>query len=365
MAEEQQDDSQKTEEPTQKRLDEAREKGQIAKSQETNHWFIILAFATTIGLLSPLMARGLGKTLLPFIESPHLIPMDGDHLKQVFGQLMTGLGWALALPATVVVFAALAAGFLQSGFIFSVEPITPKLEKISLLKGIKRLFSSRSLAEVIKGFLKLAIVAAAIGLLLWPEREAFVQMVSLDATAFLYALKDLAFRVLVVVLAVMSVIAGLDYLYQKSQHHKQLRMSKQELKDEFKQTEGDPMVKSRLRQIRMERARQRMMAAVPEADVVVTNPTHFAVALKYDQETMPAPRLIAKGADQIAFKLRELAKEHEVPIVENPPLARSLFDSVELDQEIRPEHYKAVAEVISYVMRINGKLRSQRQHQDN
>ncbi|MHA1114018.1 MAG: EscU/YscU/HrcU family type III secretion system export apparatus switch protein, partial [Alphaproteobacteria bacterium] len=157
-------------------------------------------------------------------------------------------------------------------------------------------------------------------------------------------------------LAVVSVIAALDYLYQRYEFTKSMRMSRQDLKDELKQTEGDPHVKARLRQIRMERARRRMMAAVPDADVVITNPTHFAVALVYDTETMAAPRLTAKGADRIALRIREVAEDNEVPIVENPPLARALYAGVDLDAEVPPEHYKAVAEVIGYIMRLRGEL---------
>jgi flagellar biosynthetic protein FlhB len=168
--------------------------------------------------------------------------------------------------------------------------------------------------------------------------------------------------VLIAVLAVMSVIAGLDFLFQKNQHNKQLRMSRQEVKDEFKQTEGDPMVKARLRQIRVERARQRMMAAVPEADVVIANPTHFAVALSYELGSSGAPMVIAKGVDSLALRIRERAEECDVPVVENPPLARALCEGVELGQEIPQEHYKAVAEIIGYVMRLKGRMPARRPH---
>ena len=169
-----------------------------------------------------------------------------------------------------------------------------------------------------------------------------------------------ALRVVIGVLAVMSVIAGADYLFQRYKHNQKLRMSRQEIKDEMRQSEGDPMVKARLRQLRQERARQRMMAAVPGADVVVTNPTHFAVALRYEGEVMSAPVVVAKGVDFIAQKIREVAKENDVPIVENRPLARALYDTVDIDQEVPPDHYKAVAEVIGYVMRLRGKLPSRR-----
>jgi flagellar biosynthetic protein FlhB len=194
-------------------------------------------------------------------------------------------------------------------------------------------------------------VAAA---LFWPVFGEAELYISLDAVALMDLLRDLSGRMLVGVLAVVSVIAALDYLYQRFEFTKSMRMSRQELKDELKQTEGDPHVKARLRQIRMERARRRMMAAVPDADVVITNPTHFAVALVYDMETMAAPRLVAKGTDRIALRIREVAEEHDVPVVENPPLARALHAGVELDAEVSPEHYKAVAEVIGYVMRLRG-----------
>jgi flagellar biosynthetic protein FlhB len=157
--------------------------------------------------------------------------------------------------------------------------------------------------------------------------------------------------------AVMTVVAALDYAFQRRSFIKQMRMTKQEVRDEHKQAEGDPQIKARIRRLRMERAQKRMMAAVPEADVVITNPTHFAVALAYEMETMSAPRLVAKGADVLAQRIREIAEENQVPLVENPPLARALYASVELDQEIPPEHYQAVAQVIGYVMRLKGELR--------
>jgi len=210
--------------------------------------------------------------------------------------------------------------------------------------------------EFVKGILKIAIVAAVIVLLLWPEREVIFLVTSMDAAQFMGALQGLAIRVLVGVLAIMTVIAAIDFLYQKQQHTKELRMSKQDLKDEFKQSEGDPMIKARLRQIRTERARRRMMSAVPEADVVVTNPTHYAVALKYRHEAMDAPILVAKGADQVAFRIREVAKDHDISVVDESPSASALCDNVDLDQAIPAEHYKAVAEIIGYVMRLKGKL---------
>lgn len=356
MAEDNQDDSQKTEEPTEKRLREAREKGQVAKSQEVSHWFAILGLTMIVGFLLPGVAGSLSESLRPFLEKPHDIALGKGGVTPVLTELALDVALALLLPMLLLVAGALFSGFAQTGFNVSAQPLVPKLEKISLIAGAKRLFSARSLMEFAKGILKLSIVAAAIGLVLWPAVDAIPASITFDMMQFLALIETLGFRVLIAALSVMTVIAALDYSFQRMQHMKKLRMSKQDLKDEYKQTEGDPMVKARLRQIRTERARQRMMSAVPEADVVVTNPTHFAVALKYQHGVDPAPRVTAKGADHIAQKIRELAREHEVPLVENPPLARALYASVEVEQEVPPEHYQTVAEIIGYVMRLKGRM---------
>ncbi len=360
MAENQQDDSQKTEEPTHRRLEQAREKGQVARSQEVTHWFMILAFALLVGIFAESMTGGLARSLTRFIEQPHAIRLDQGQVDELLLETLGDIATVMWLPFLVTVLAAFFSGFVQHGLVFSTEPITPKLEKLSPIKGLKRLFSTRSLFDFVKGILKISIVGVVVVLLLWPEFAMIPTVGTIGVLEFLGVLQTLAVRVLVGVLAVMTIIAVLDFLYQKQQHIKQLRMSKQEIKDEFKQTEGDPMIKARLRQIRIERARRRMMAAVPEADVVVTNPTHYAVALKYESSEMEAPVLIAKGADEVALRIREVAKEHEIPIVENPPLSRALFEGVDLDQAIPPEHYKAVAEVIGYVMQFKRKMLGRR-----
>ena len=356
MAEDHQDDSQKTEEPTSRRLEQAREKGQVARSQEINHWFMILAIAIVFGIFGESLVDGIAKSLIPFIERPHDIRLDGGQVRAVLASVGWRLGLAVLIPVAIMVLLALLSGLSQNGLLISFESIKPKLEKLSVRKGLKRLFSTRSAVDFLKGVAKISIVAAVVLILLWPEWRVLPNLVSFETRELLELLQTLAIRVLIGVLSVMTLIAALDFLYQKHQHTKQLRMSRQELKEEFKQTEGDPMIKARLRQIRMERARKRMMAAVPEADVVVTNPTHFAVALKYDEALSQAPVLVAKGADSMAQRIREIAAEHKVPIVRNPPLTRALYDGVDLDQEIPAEHYKAVAEIIGYVMRLKGKL---------
>ncbi len=350
------DDSLKTEEPTQKRLAEAREKGQVAKSQEVGHWFMILAFAVIIGLLAPQVAAGLSESLEGLIARAHAFPVDRGGLGGLLGALILEVFLVLALPLGVVVIAAVLSGFLQVGLIFTLEPLKPKLSKISLVAGAQRLFSSRAIVEFLKGIGKLAIVGALAFLMVWPQRDMIPLVPTLPMLDFLDLLGGLALRVVLAVLAVMTVLAILDLTYQRFQHSKQLRMTKQEVRDVHKQAEGDPMIKARLRQIRAERARRRMLAAVPEADVVVTNPTHYAVALRYDPAAMNAPKVTAKGVDKVAQRIRAAAEEHAVPLMEDPPLARALFDSVELDCEVPPEHYKAVAEVIGYVMRLKGRM---------
>lgn len=361
MADDQQnDESQKTEEPTPKRLRDAHEKGQVARSQEISHWFMVLAFTAIVGLLAQNLASGIGRIMLPFIAQPHAFAFGRREVGEMLRDTLGELAFALMIPVAIALAAAFLSGFLQTGGILSLEPIKPKLSKISVISGFKRLFSTRALTEFVKGLCKIAVVGLAVGVVLYPERDLIPAIPTMDMAGFLDTVQGLGLRVLITVLAVMTVIAALDYLYQKQKHIKELRMSRQEVKDEFKQTEGDPMIKARLRQIRGERARRRMMAAVPEADVVVTNPTHFAVALKYSPEEMTAPRLVAKGIDSLAQRIRELAEELDIPVVENPPLARALHAVVELDHEVPPEHYKTVAEIIGYVWRLKGRKMPER-----
>lgn len=350
MAEEN-DDSQKTEEPSQKRLDEAREKGQFAVSREVNHLFILLGGTILITMLMPSALTKIGNALVPFLDHPDAIA-DGGRIGETISSAVTGIAGALALPLAVLAALALLGGFIQHGVSFSVEPLIPKLEKLSPGAGFKRLFSSQSLAEFVKGLMKLAIVGAVVSFVLRPEFTKLEQLPAFDAMSLLHHLGSLGGRLMTATLSVVAALAALDMLYQRFRHMQGLRMSRQELKDELKQTDGDPTIKARLRQLRMERARKRMMAKVPEATVVVTNPTHYAVALKYVREQMEAPVVVAKGMDFVALRIREIAQDNDVPIVENPPLARALYAACDVDRAIKPEHYKAVAEVIGYVLRL-------------
>ncbi len=352
------DQSEKTEEPTSKKLEKAREQGQVPKSQEVSHWFMMLALALIVGLFMQQMFADVGATLVSFLANAESFVMDTEQLRETAYETVIELAVALSVPLVIIFVAGIISGVIQNGILFTPHMLLPKLSNIGFKKGFQKMFSTTSLMEFVKGALKVVVVGAVVGILIWPDKDRIVSIVSMDTLEFLLLLQFEAFKVVAAVLAVMTVIMLIDVVYQRYHFMKQQRMTKQEVKDEHKQTEGDPTAKGRLRQIRMERAKKRMMAAVPNADVVVTNPTHFAVALEYNQEVMEAPRLTAKGMDSLALKIREIAKEHNVPIVENPPLARALYAGVEVEQEIPPEHYKAVAEVISYVLRLKGKLRS-------
>lgn len=345
------DSSQKTEDPTGRKLQEARDQGQVPKSQEVNNVLMILALTLSVVVFGGAMARDIVNMSLPFIETPDLVPTDIGHLTTMGWKLLGMILMAGAAPLVIALLAAFGAGYLQFGLILSGESLMPSLEKISPLAGIKRIFSMRSLSDFLKGLLKIVLVGAIVYVVVTPSVGDLHKLIGMEAVQLLGVIADLLRRMLFTVFAAMVVIALADVLYQRYEHIKGLRMSRQEIKDEMRESEGDPLVKGRLRQLRMERARKRMMAEVPKADVVVTNPTHYAVALKYDAQ-MASPKVVAKGVDKVAQKIREIAAENDVPVVENPPLARGLYAAVDIDQEITPEFYKAVAEVIGYVFRL-------------
>ncbi len=351
MAEDE-DQSQKTEQPTQRKLDEARKKGQVANSRELNNALMISAATAFIAFLSPTVTNDFTEILMPFIASPHGFVISAENLRHAAAELLSSAGIVLILPALLFLAAALGGSLLQNGIVVSAEPLKPKLEKLSPISGVKRIFSLKSTVEFIKGLFKITLIGAAAVVLLWPDAPAVIQTVDIELIGVMAILKTLSLKLFAGVAALIVVIALLDILYQRFEHQKQLRMSRKDLQDEYKQTEGDPHVKARLKGLRAERARRRMMADVPKATVVVTNPTHYAVALHYDADRMAAPRAVAKGMDLVARTIREVAEAHDVPVVENPPLARALHAAIDVGDEIPAEHYQAVAEVIGYVMRL-------------
>jgi flagellar biosynthetic protein FlhB len=348
---EQRDDTDRSEDPTQRRLDEALKRGDVAKSQEVNTWFVIAGATLILMVFSGAMGTGLATTLRGLIIHSGSIRADGSALLELSRRLGFEVLVSLAVPFVLLALAALAGNMIQHRLVWSGESLKPKLSKISPLAGLKRLFSKQALANFIKGVAKLAVIGAVMAALLWPERFRLDSLAGTDPEAVLPLVRSLALKILGAVVAILAIMAAGDYLFQYRVWFERQKMSLRELKDEYKETEGDPQIKSKIRQLRQSRARNRMMAAVPEASVVITNPTHYAVALKYERG-MNAPICLAKGVDLIARRIRDIATEHDVPIVENPPLARALYGTVDVDQEIPPEHYKAVAEVIGYVMRL-------------
>ena len=266
------------------------------------------------------------------------------------------VGWILIPLMGLLVILAIASSVVQTGLIWATEKIKPDPSKISLIKGAKNKFSLRAIVEFLKGIAKIGLVSVVAVGLVTPFLGDIALIPTFELVQTLDRMYIIAIWLMVGTVLVMTVIAALDFLYQKYAHLKQMRMTKQDVKDEQKQAEGDPLIRARIRKLRMERAQQRMMAAVPEADVVITNPTHYAIALEYKMDDMPAPKVVAKGVDFLALRIREAAEENDVPVVENPPLARALYATVEVDEEVPEEHYKAVAEIIGYVMRLRGDL---------
>lgn len=351
------DDASKTEEPTGKRLEKAREEGNVPISQEIKSLLMLVGGLTAVGMFAPQVAGDIRDTLVPFIARPHDMPTDFQSLRLLVSGTLLDVGLALLFPISILVGLAVLSVYLQVGFVYSPKRIKPSLNKLNIIKGLQQFFSPKRLVELLKSLAKLGLIGAALWVVVWPRLDWLLQLPGMETAAMLLKTRTLILILVATVIGVMLAVSLADMLWVRYQNHKKLKMTKQEVKDEHKQSEGDPQVKSRIRAIRMERVRKRMMAAVPTADVVITNPTHFAVALAYNMDEMAAPKVVAKGADLIAKKIREIAEENKVPLVENPPLARALYAAVEVDQFIPPEHYKPVAEVISYVMKLKKKTR--------
>lgn len=349
------DDSQKTEEPTERKLSQAREKGQVSSSQEIKSWAILMGGAGAMGLTFPWMMDGLAGFIVGFIENANSIVIERGTMAGILKNSLFEMGYYLAPTFAILVVMAFLSNVVQVGFLIALKKIKPELKKISVIAGVKRMFSLRSGIEFLKGIFKLSVLGSVVFYMAVPWFDDVMVMPDMEIGLILTRLFAISMSIMAGAIMVMTAVAVIDYTYQKFDFMKSMRMSHKDLKDEYKDTEGDPMIKARIRKLRMERAQQRMMSSVPDADVVITNPTHYSVALQYKMDDMSAPRLLAKGVDSLAFRIREVAKENDIPIVENAPLARALYASVELDEEIPMEHYQAVAEVIGYIMKLKGK----------
>jgi flagellar biosynthesis protein FlhB len=350
------DDAERTEDPSQKRLDEAVKEGDVAKSQEVNAWFVTAASALVLMSFSASSAAQLRELFRNLIANAWQVPSDAFALADLFQRIGIRVIAAVALPILLLALAAICGNIVQHRLVWSLDVVMPKLTRISPAAGMRRLWSSQAIANLVKGLIKLAVVGSVFVALMWPERHRFEALVMVDPELLLGLVRTLALKLFGAVVAILAVMAAADYLFQYRQWFERHKMSRRELREELKQSDGDPKIKARIRQLRAGRAKKRMIAAVPKATVVITNPTHFAVALQYERG-MNAPLCVAKGIDSLALKIREVAIDHGVAIVENPPLARTLHAAVEIDSEIPAEHYKAVAEVIGYVMRLSGARR--------
>jgi flagellar biosynthetic protein FlhB len=352
------DTADKTEDPTQKRLDEAHDRGDVAKSQEVNTWFMIAGATLVLSSFSGSIG-GIEAPLRNLIANSWMLHTDGPSLLALTQKLEYMLIAALGVPFLMLVIAAIAGNLLQHRLVWSGESLKPNLSKISPASGAKRIFGKQAAANFGKGLFKLVALGTVMLAILWPERLRLQAMMQFDPMTILGVIVTLTLRLLGAVVAMLAVVAIADYFFQYRQWYERQKMSLQEMKQEFKQAEGDPHVKGRIRQLRHARMKKRMMTAVPKASVIITNPTHYAVALSYERG-MSAPVCVAKGVDLIALKIREIAKAHDIPIVENVPLARALHAAVEIDDEIPVEHYHAVAEVIGYVMGLKRGLSGRR-----
>ena len=343
------DSSDKTEDPTQKRLDDAHEKGDVAKSQEVNTWFVIAGATLVLSSFSGSIGSGILMPLRNLVANSWMIQADGAGLLALGQSLGIALLAALGVPFLMLALAAIAGNMIQHRLVWSAESLKPKFSKVSPGAGFKRVFGKQAAANFLKGLFKVIALAIVMVVVLYPERHRLDAMVRFDPAVIMGVTTGLTLKLLAAVVAMLAVVAIGDYLFQYRTWFERQKMSLQEMKEEFKQSEGDPHIKGKIRQLRQQRMKKRMMAAVPKASVIITNPTHYAVALRYERG-MPAPICVAKGIDNIALKIREIAGKHDIPIVENVPLARALHASVDIDEEIPVEHYHAVAGIIGYVM---------------
>ncbi len=345
----------KTEPATQRRLDDAREKGQVARSIEVNSVMIFIAALLYFVFWGKSMTDKLMEMMRHYFSFSTTFVLSADNM-QAFMIDLLGQSLMILLPFLgMMMLVGVAANLLQIGFMFTASPLAPKFEKLNPFSGLKRIFSRRSFVELFKSIVKITIVTIVAW---WAVRGSFESIMAtagqetLQIGIFTY---NLIVSLLFKMILAMLLIAILDYGFQRWDFEDNLKMSKQEIKEEYKQFEGDPIIKSRIRSLQREMSRRRMLKAVPEAEVVITNPTHLAIALRYDMEKDPAPRVIARGADFIAKKIRETAVEHAIPIVENKPLAQALYKACDLNDLVPEDLYKAVAEVLAYVYKLKGK----------
>jgi|HubBroStandDraft_1064217.scaffolds.fasta_scaffold01156_3 flagellar biosynthetic protein FlhB len=348
------DQDSRTEDPTGRRLNEARGEGQVGISRDVSTALSLIAAAIVFLLVLPWSLQPLLRLMRGLIEQPQEMRIGTlAEFQILIARITLSMGWAMAMPIAVLALGGIATTIAQTeGLLWATGKLKLHFDFLNPIGGFKKLFGWKSLVEFLKGLLKVAVVGTTAYFTIKPEVIRVTLMIGMPPDLMLATLLDDIRRLLISVILTIVVIAAVDYFYQKWSSQRSLKMTKQEVKDEVKNTEGDPYVKGRQRQLRLTRAKKRMLQSVPKASVVVTNPTHYAVALHYEMGMMGAPRVVAKGVDHIALKIREIAAAHDVPIVENPTVARALYAAVDIDDEISAEHFKAVAEIIGYVLKM-------------
>jgi len=346
-------DQEKTEPATPKRREEARQKGQLAISREIPSVAILLTALGVFSIAGSWMFQRLSGVMRQvFQKAGGLEQMDIPFLSKIMVTMANQVFLILMPLMAAILVTGVAAHVAQIGFLFTGEPLQPKLNKLNPITGMKRFLSLRSLTELLKALVKVVIIGGVAFWVINSEIRDVPILVKLDITQILAFVGRVAFKIIFYACLVLAVMAALDYAFQRWQHEEELKMTKQEVKDEARQREGDPKVKARIRSVQVEMARRRMMEAVPEATVVVTNPTHLAVALKFEAADMVAPQVVAKGAGYVAQRIKAIAKEHNVPVIEQKPLAQALFKAVEIGGFIPSNLYRAVAEILAYVYRL-------------
>lgn len=346
----------KTEKATPKKKQDARKKGQVAKSQDINTAFVLLAVFFLLFLMGDYMKGIISQVYeIAFVQYIGM-PLTEASIQVIFIQMLE-LSAKLLIPVmAAAMIGGVVANYIQVGFLYTTETLQFKLSKINPVQGFKRIFSWRAIVEFLKSILKISLVGVLVFLVIRSRITEILILSQKSIGAALATLADLVVKVGLLASLLLLLLGILDYFYQKYDHEKNLRMSKQDIKDEYKNIEGDPLIKSKIKQRQREMAMQRMMAEVPNADVVITNPTHYAIAIKYDESKMDAPFVVAKGVDFIAQKIKFVAKENDIVMVENRPLARALYDQTEIGQGIPEDFFKAIAEILAFVYKSKGKI---------
>ncbi|MBM7094189.1 flagellar biosynthesis protein FlhB [Bacillus sp. H-16] len=347
----------KTEKATPKKKQDSRKKGQVAKSSDVNTAIILLFVFLFLWLIGSFASERLFTMSAYTFENLLTLELTSGNVQALFLDLTAQVIWIAGPIMLIAMLGAVVSNYMQVGFLFAPEAIKMKLSKVDPIQGFKRIYSVRALVEFLKSMLKISLVGIVTFTIIWVYMDDILTM-SLYSVGDSAAMIGTLTVMMGLAVALLLIFLGiLDYLYQKYDHEKNIRMSKQDVKDEHKKSEGDPLIKSRIKEKQRQMATSRMMQEVPKADVVITNPTHYAVALKYDEGDMAAPKVTAKGVDYVALKLIGIAKHNQVVTVENRTLARALYAQAEIGDEVPEELFKAVAEVLAYVYRLNQKAK--------